>query len=467
MKLAVIKKEIRNILIIYSSTWLFSFLAVTILLYINQNNLKEAATSFFEFLSNPSFLLAIHILFGIVLLLFVIIRYFVRLYKKRGRKIALKQFAFRLLSPALLVFIAFKTLVFANSYEDYDFDWIDTAMNNSGKSKNLCKIDAKHRGMSVFGWGRNRNTQNTTKLINPLIRANVEWIAIVPFIGQESETALTVRRPISINANWSRRDSVYIRSINATHSKGLHVQLKPHIWISNGWRSNINLNSDEEWNTWFNSYKNYILHYARMAEDTGVELFCIGTELKTSIKQQPEAWKNLITEVRSIYSGKLTYAANWHDEYEYIDFWPLLDYIGIQAYFPLTENKSPDLETIEKGWAKHIIKLEELHKTYKKPILFTEVGYRSDVSATIKPWEWDSALSVLHKKKSDQTQQLAFEALFRQLWHKEWFAGLYVWEWDHRSTEAGAANNLNFSPRFKPAENVIAKWFGKPIEKKD
>ena len=28
------------------------------------------------------------------------------------------------------------------------------------------------------------------------------------------------------------------------------------------------------------------------------------------------------------------------------------------------------------------------------------------------------------EKKSDQTQQLAFEALFKQLWHKEWFAGV-------------------------------------------
>ena len=467
MAIKTIKKEIRSTLIVYLLTWVLSFLVITILLYRNQNNLKEAALSFFELLSNSNFLIAIHILFGILLLLFVITRYFVRLYKKRGRKTALKQFAFRFLSPVLLVFIAFKTLVFANAYENYNFDWQDNVMNTTGKSKNLYKIDAMQRGMSVFGWRRNRNTQNTAELLDPLIKANVEWIAIIPFIGQESETALTVRRPISENAIWSRRDSAYIKSINATHSKGLHVQLKPHIWISNGWRSNINLSSDEEWNTWFNSYKNYILHYAHMAEITGVELFCIGTELKTSIKKQPESWKNLITEIRGIYSGKLTYAANWHDEYEYIDFWPMLDFIGIQAYFPLTENKSPNLETIEKGWEKHIIKLEKLHTTYKKPILFTEVGYRSDVSATIKPWEWDSALSILHKKKSDETQQLAYEALFKQLWHKEWFAGLYIWEWDHRSTKAEAANNLNFSPRYKPAENVIAKWFGKPVKKEE
>ena len=202
-----------------------------------------------------------------------------------------------------------------------------------------------------------------------------------------------------------------------------------------------------------------------MAELAKVELFCIGTELKTSIKKQPERWKQLIAKIRTIYSGQLTYAANWHDEYEDISFWSNLDFIGIQAYFPLTENKNPDLQTIKNGWDTHITKLEQLHKKYQKPILFTEVGYRSDVSATIKPWEWNETLSALYKKKSDKTQQLAFEALFQKLWHKEWFAGVYIWQWDHRSTKEQAEKNLDFSPRFKPAENVIAKWFGKSIEK--
>lgn len=455
------KKEIRNILVIYFLTWLGVFLLVTLRISRGKRTFLESVNLFFEFLSNSSFVIAIHILFGLILVLFWIVRYFIRTYKKRGLRTMIKQLSFRFLTPLLVVFITFKTLVFANSNEDYSFNWAENVMNTRGEPNDFYSTDKMHRGMSVFGWGSKNNAEG----INALVKANIEWVAVIPFIDQEDETSKTVRRPIEKDADWRERDSVFIRAIAAMHAKGLHVQLKPHLWTFNGWRANLNLSTDKEWDTWFDSYENYMLYYARFAEHTGVELLCVGTELKSSIKKQPERWRKLIASIRTIYSGKLTYAANWHDEYEYIDFWSDLDFIGIQAYFPLTKNKTPELETIEKGWAKHITKLEELYKTYKKPILFTEVGYRSDVSATIKPWEWDSTFSVLHKKKSDKTQQLAFEALFNQLWHKEWFAGVYIWQWDHRSTRANASKNLDFSPRYKPAENIIAKWFGEPADK--
>ena len=452
-----LKNRIRNTLVIYVLTWLSIFLLVTGLIARGESTFSEAANLFVEFLSNSSFIIAIHMLFGIILLLFWIIRYFIRLYKKKGSKTVFKQFSLRFFTPIFIVFLALKTLVFANSNENYSFDWAENVMNSKGESNDFYKTDKMHRGMSVFGW----RATTTDASIDGLIKANIEWVAVIPFIGQEDETSKTVRQPIKSDAAWTRRDSAYINTIKDLHEKNLHVQLKPHLWTFSGWRSNVSHDTDEDWNVWFDSYENYVLRYARMAEHTGVELFCIGTELKTSIKKQPERWQQLIIKIKKLYSGQLTYAANWHDEYEYIDFWPDLDFIGIQAYFPLTTTKNPDLQTIKNGWDTHIEKLEVLHNQYQKPILFTEVGYRSDVSATIKPWEWDETLSLLFKKKSDKTQQLAYEALFQKLWHKEWFAGLYIWQWDHRSTKEGAKENLDFSPRFKPAENTLAKWYGK------
>lgn len=243
--------------------------------------------------------------------------------------------------------------------------------------------------------------------------------------------------------------------------------LKPHLWLGKGWRSNVTMQSNDEWSNWFESYRKNMLHYAKMAALTNVELLCIGTELRTSIKQQPKAWISLIKNIKKVYKGKLTYAANWDDDNDLGEFWDALDYIGIQAYFPLTKDKTPDLETIKAGWNNHIVNLEKLSKKYDKPILFTEVGYKSEASATIKPWEWDSLFSGISKKKSDITQQLAYQALFESLWHKEWFAGLYIWQWQVRSKKENALNNLDFSPRFKPAENTIAKWFGKPSNAND
>ncbi len=457
------KKEIRNAIVIYLLTWLCVFILVTVVLSRGKRTFFEATGLFFEFLGNSSFVMAIHLLFVIVFSLFLVVRYFIRLYKKKGGHIFFKQLAYRLLIPILGVFIVFKSIIYVNANENYDFNWDENLMNLALTPNDFYELDRMHRGMSVFGW----DTKTNDAAIDSLIKANIEWVAVIPFIDQEDETSITVRRPVAKDAVWKSRDSIFIQSIKQLKAKGLHVNLKPHLWTFSGWRANLTLNSDEAWNTWFDSYEAYILYYARMAEFTGAELFCIGTELKTSIKKQPERWKALIKKVRAIYSGQLTYAANWHDEYEYIDFWDQLDFIGIQAYFPLTKNKNPDLATIENGWTKHIKKLEGLYQMYHKPILFTEIGYKSDASATIKPWEWGSYLSVLSEKKSDRTQQLAYEAFFNQLWHKKWFAGAYFWQWHTYSKKGDVDLNLDFSPRFKPAENTMAKWYGKRAGKED
>ena len=54
--------------------------------------------------------------------------------------------------------------------------------------------------------------------------------------------------------------------------------------------------------------------------------------------------------------------------------------------------------------------------------------------------------------------------MFRTLWAKEWFKGAYIWEWDNRTQPDSKYMSLNFSPRYKPAQNVIAKWYGKSIK---
>jgi len=47
-----------------------------------------------------------------------------------------------------------------------------------------------------------------------------------------------------------------------------------------------------------------------------------------------EEWRNLVWEVRTVFSGRVTYAANF-DEYTDVTWWPYLDVMGINAYFPL------------------------------------------------------------------------------------------------------------------------------------
>ncbi|WP_120752592.1 hypothetical protein [Aquimarina sp. BL5] len=440
---------------IYILAWLMSLILFIIGAVSAGLTFLESLQYFGKTLTRLKFVFAIHVLFIILYLLFLIFRYFVRIQKKKGFSVMIKRFSLRLFTPALVLFGMFKFIIIKNSSEDFQYDWIPSVENNSGISKNLYGIDGKHRGMTVFGWNYNDNNKAA---IDDLVRSNTEWVAIVPFFDQEDEETLKMRTPKKVG-QWSRRDSVYINRITELKGRNIHIMLKPHLWLSSGWRSNLKQSTSSDWDIWFDSYRKNMIHYTTMAAKTNVELLCIGTELKSSLIAQPEKWKTLIKEIKIIYKGKLTYAANWDGEYELIDFWDELDYIGIQAYFPLTETSNPDINTVKNGWNAHVEMLEALSKKHEKPILFTEIGYKSEASATIEPWEWGSALSILSKQKSDKTQQIAYQALYETLWDKDWFAGTYIWQWNIQSNMKNAPTNLDFSPRFKPAENTIAKWY--------
>ena len=126
--------------------------------------------------------------------------------------------------------------------------------------------------------------------------------------------------------------------------------LKPQIWIPHGgFTGHIKMKSEKEWKRIEGNYEKFILFYANVAQTTNCELFCIGTELNSFVMARPVFWSNLILKIKKIYKGKITYAENW-DSYKSVPFITQLDYIGIDAYFPLDTSKTPTVKAIEKAW---------------------------------------------------------------------------------------------------------------------
>ena len=113
-------------------------------------------------------------------------------------------------------------------------------------------------------------------------------------------------------------------------------------------------------------------------------------------------WKTIIKETRKIYSGLMTYAANF-DNYNEVGFWEDLDMVGINAYFPLRDSQKsytspqdmyPDLVTAWEGIFATLEKFREQHKITKKPVMFTELGYTFRKNSTLQPWS-SGGFSVL------------------------------------------------------------------------
>ena len=132
--------------------------------------------------------------------------------------------------------------------------------------------------------------------------------------------------------------------------------------------------------------------------------------------------------IRNQYDGTLTYAANWYQEVDDVTFWDQLDYIGIQAYYPLVQEERPEVDRITKGWSAHLKGIQQLSKKYKKPILFTEIGYKSTPDAAIEPWIWPDHFEKEIEPCHD-TQANCYEAFFDTFWDKDWFAGVHFWEY--------------------------------------
>ena len=206
-------------------------------------------------------------------------------------------------------------------------------------------------------------------------RIGAKWVSIIPFAF--SRQGQTIVRYNEGRQWWGEREEGIIACIELAHKSNMKVMLKPQIWIGGGvYTGHFVCETDSTWREWENNYLKYILHNATIAKNSKADLFCIGTELDASVKQRPQFWNALIDSVKKIYKGEITYAANWGSFKEFTS-WDKLNYIGIDAYFPLSKTATPTVEELIAGWEPHYLDIKAFTELKKKPILFTEYGYRS------------------------------------------------------------------------------------------
>ena len=455
-------KAFRLFLIWYAIAIIIVALLILIIVLINEFGNDSKVSVWLEIMQSLFKNSPTYFILCIPYILFIIARSIIRDYRKHKSLGLLKGLGLKIILPVLLLWGSLQALNLYRQGESFDYEWDYSVENKTDTIRNLYTADKKQRGIHFFGNSKDTLSYETLKT------HNIEWITIVPFLSQENHDKPSFRTRSRQNDSTPK----YQRWRNLkqfSDTYGFKIMLKPHIWLSNTtngvWRSNIKMSTQAEWDDWFTDYSAYILDYAALAEELNIELFCIGTELHTPAIEQPEQWRTLIKQVRNIYSGKLTYGANWDKEIIDIPFWEDLDFIGVQAYFPIAEHNNPDLEELEQGWKKHFKLLESLHQKYNKPILFTELGYKSTSDAGIKPWEWDTLGNRFYKKISKRTQALCYQAFFNTVWQQSWFEGVHLWEWQSRSRSNG--NNNAFTIQNKPALNVVAKGFGKRVEYND
>lgn len=316
------------------------------------------------------------------------------------------------------------------------------------------------KGICYVAWTENGYTNpHSVKSMEQLVSLGVEWVGLVTtwFQDQYNSTQIYPLR------DRTPSDESLIFAIRKLHDLKLKIMLKPHLDLVKGegrWRGEIELGNLSGWKKWFDNYTAFILNYADIAAKENVEMLCIGTELTQPTLSQPELWIDLINKVREVYKGQLTYAANWNKEFQQITFWDKLDYAGVDPYFPLVATARPTVEQLKSVWGDWIKDIEKWQKQINKPVIFTEIGYKSARDATDEPWQ-----HVAIGELDLELQVNCYKALLETFWDKPWLYGIYWWFWG-TNPKMGGQLNRGFTPQNKPAQEVIREWYAKPTPTK-
>ena len=332
----------------------------------------------------------------------------------------------------------------------------------------------KINGISYIGSSSNNASFQTFK---ELSKTNSNYVAFTPEIVMDRSSLTFENYEMYFDLKGP-----FIKSIRLAQDAGLKILFKPHILlnaipkteidyasalalygkseISNliidktraaEWRGDFEPLTEEDWKYWNAQYEALMIRSAKLASELRIDQLCIGSELRRIAILQPKFWRSLIQKVRQEFNGELLYSANW-DEYEKITFWDELDYIGIDAYFPITEERFAKVKTALKNWYPIRRQLKKIANQYNKTIVFTEYGYRNIEYAGKRPWEHDKGLDSLH----NESQQNLYRAFYESFWSKEWVAGGYAWRWH---ADGPKHRDTNFTVQGKPAFQTMQIWY--------
>jgi len=309
--------------------------------------------------------------------------------------------------------------------------------------------------------GDSYTSYDAQQSLEQLRATGARWVAIVPVYWMNDTGENYV---FSVDGQ-SPTDSEVTQVVRWAKQRGLKVFMKPEVHCLSGvWQGYHTPHSA----IWFQSYWYFIRRYARIAQAEGCEMLCVGSELDrttgiTGSEWGFTWWPNIINWVKGEYLGPVTYAADWRT-YKNIPFWDSLDLIGINAYFPpwIPDHHHPlqqvDVQNLAGEWKlNYIPEIEAFRDSLgladsTKPVIFTEIGYRSINGCATEPWN-----DTISSYYDPIEQRNCYIAALHSFLGGPWFAGWFWHEWT-TDPDQGGTGDLTYSPKGKPVQEVLRRW---------
>lgn len=252
---------------------------------------------------------------------------------------------------------------------------------------------------------------------------------------------------IDFQGEHTTSDEELLDMTHLARQLGLRVFWKPTVNCLDGtWRARISffdhdVPCETKWSGWFASYRAFQLHFARLAQQAGVELLILGCEM-TQTEHREQEWRQLIAAIREVYTGALSYNCDKYGE-EYVSWWDALDVICSSGYYPIDQMEQ------------NLNRIEQTVNTLQKPFFFAEAGCMRVKGSAYRPNDWSLQGSV-----DPQEQAAWYQALFAACAARPWFGGTALWDWPLKGQEK--TNRYAFVGM--PAQEVIRTYYSGKAE---
>ncbi len=303
-------------------------------------------------------------------------------------------------------------------------------------------------------WGKSgygtEDTNWQTGLHNIQHQTAAQWISMAINFSQASPDATQVQ----IAHNTPTLQAV-TEGIRQAQAMGFHVFIQPLITISgpDAWSGYIQFSTEQQAQAWFDSYWQTYQPYILAAAQAGAEELSLGDEYERLQTQWTPQWNQLIARAHTIFHGMLTYDINWTSLTAPEPAWmqnPLLRYIGVAVYIPLTATPQRLAPAIIPGlWREKVGKaLDALAARIKKPVLISEIGYRNSPDALYQPWANQTLAGT-----DPEEQAAAYNAALQNALVDPHIAGIFFWAWSFPP----------FQPNEEPASQELYHWYTSPL----
>ena len=307
-----------------------------------------------------------------------------------------------------------------------------------------------HEGYAIHN---SYGSQKSAAAIEKQAQLGANVIALVPY-SYMSNAHKPSFLPLMTRAGTETDEGLIVDHYYA-RKKNMMTALKPQIWLGgNSWPGDVEMKTTEDWEAFFDYYYRWIRHYALLAEIHEMDLLCIGVEFAKVSLQKGEGWEKLIKKIRGIYSGPVTYAANWGKEFEASTFWGAVDYIGLNCYYPLSQNEEATEEELRLAFEKVVDKAKAVSEKYGKPLIFTEIGFTSTTSPWIQPHKDGRG-----KSYNGESQLKCYKVVMAVLKEQDsWCNGILWWKYPSYLSNGGDGHT-GFTPNNKPTEKRLKEYF--------